>query len=196
MSTYSATPPTDEGLVAEAKSGNQAAFVELWARHSNSAIRTAQSIVRNQEDAEDLIQDVWIKVYVHLKTFDGRAKFSTWLTRITINSALMSLRRRRTRAEISMDLLDGETGRSNEIADRKKNTEDLLVQHETAEHLRLAIGRLRPTLKSVVQVYQSNEGSLKEVAELTGISVAATKSPLLRARQILRTRLWTARVRS
>jgi len=76
-----------------------------------------------------------MKVYVHLKTFDGRAKFSTWLTRSTINSALMSLRRRRTRAEISMDLLDGETRRSNEIADRKKNTEDLLVQHETAEHL-------------------------------------------------------------
>jgi len=135
-----------------------------------------------------------MKVYVHLKTFDGRAKFSTWLTRSTINSALMSLRRR-TRAEISMDLLDGETRRSNEIADRKTNTEDLLVQHETAEHLRLAIGRLRPTLRSVVQVYQSNEGSLKEVAELTGISVAATKSRLLRARQILRTRLWTAKVR-
>ena len=85
---------TDEVLVAEAQSGDHLAFVELWTRHSNSAFRVVYRITGNQEDSEDVIQDAWIKAYVHLNTFDGRAKFSTWLTRIAINSALMILRRK------------------------------------------------------------------------------------------------------
>src|ERR1700723_2580335 len=97
---------TDEVLVAAAKSGDHAAFVELWARHSNTAFKTAYRIMRNQDDAEDAIQEAWMKAYVHLNTFDGRAKFSTWLTRITINSALMTLRRRRTHPETSMEVDD------------------------------------------------------------------------------------------
>ena len=181
-----ATPLPDEDLVAAAKSGDHSAFAELWARHSTTAFKAAYRIMRNQDDAEDMIQDAWMKAYVHLNSFDGRAKFSTWLTRITINSALMSLRRRRTRPEISMDVLDGEAGQSYKIADQRNNAEELLVRHETAVHLGRAIGRLRPTLRSVVEIHQSNDGSIREVAELAGISVPATKSRLLRARRILR----------
>jgi RNA polymerase sigma-70 factor (ECF subfamily) len=177
-----APPITDEALVAAAKSGNHSAFVELWARHSNLAFRTACRIIRNHDDAEDLIQDVWIKVYVHLETFDGRAKFSTWLTRITINSALMTLRQRRTHPEISMEAAVGETKQCYEIADRGKNIEEFFVRHEIAEHLRLAIGHLRPALRNAVKIHQSHHCSIKQVAELAGISVAATKSRLLRAR--------------
>jgi RNA polymerase sigma-70 factor, ECF subfamily len=181
-----ATPPTDEGLVAAAKSGDHAAFVELWARHSNTAFKTAYRIMRNQDDAEDAIQEAWMKAYVHLNTFDGRAKFSTWLTRITINSALMTLRRRRTHPETSMEVDDDQIRQSQEIADGTKDTEGLLVRQERAEHLRLAIGRLRPNLRSVVEIHQLNDGSVKELAELAGISIAATKSRLLRARKALR----------
>jgi len=177
---------TDEVLVAAAKSGDHLAFVELWTRHSNSAFRMVYRITGNQEDSEDVIQDAWIKAYVHLNTFDGRAKFSTWLTRIAINSALMVLRRKRARPETSMEITDGDTWPYREIADQTKNVEELYARHERVEHLRRAICHLQPTLRDVVELRQSNDRSVKEIAELAGISVAATKSRLLRARKILR----------
>src|SRR5277367_148384 len=87
---------TDEALVAAAKLGDHPAFLELWTRHSSRVFKTAYSITRKREDAEDAIQDAWMKAYRHLNTFDGRAKFSTWLTRIAMNSSLMILRRKRS----------------------------------------------------------------------------------------------------
>ena len=176
----------DEDLVAAAKLRDHPAFVELWTRHSNTAFKMAYRITGNRDDAEDVIQDAWMKAYVHLETFDGRAKFSTWLTRIAINSALMALRRRRARPETSMEIMDGETWQPREIADPAKDVEELYARHETVEHLRQAICRLKPALRDVVEIHQSNDGSVKEIAELAGISVAATKSRLLRARSILR----------
>jgi RNA polymerase sigma-70 factor, ECF subfamily len=177
---------TDEVLVAAAKLGDRLAFVELWARHSNTAYRVVYRIAGNHEDAEDVIQDAWIKAYVHLNTFDGRAKFSTWLTRIAINSALMILRRKRARPETSMEITDGDTWPYREIADQTKNVEELYARHERVERLRRAICHLQPSLRNVVELRQSDDRSVKEIAELAGISVAATKSRLLRARKILR----------
>jgi RNA polymerase sigma-70 factor (ECF subfamily) len=177
---------TDEVLVAAAKSGNHPAFVELWKRYSNTTFKVAYRITKSRDDADDVIQDAWMKAYIHLKAFDGRAKFSTWLTRIAINSALMTLRRRRAHPETSMEITDGETWQHREIADQTKDVEELYTRHERAEHLRRAICRLQPTLRNVVEIHQSNYHSVKEIAELAGISVAATKSRLLRARNILR----------
>jgi RNA polymerase sigma-70 factor (ECF subfamily) len=97
------TAPTDEVLVAAAKLGDHHSFAELWTRHSKTAFNMAYRITGNRDDAEDAIQDAWMKAYTHLNTFDGRAKFSTWLTRIAINSALMILRRKRSHPESSMD---------------------------------------------------------------------------------------------
>jgi RNA polymerase sigma-70 factor, ECF subfamily len=123
--------------------------------------------------------------HVHLNTFDGRAKFSTWLTRITINLALLILRRRNTRAETPMERIDDDWQQW-EIPDRTKDVEQLYAQHERIEQLRVAIGRLRPVLRSVVEIYQSDQRSIKEVAEVACLSIAATKSRLLRARRIHR----------
>ena len=177
---------TDEVLVAAAKLGDHLAFVELWARHSNTAFRMVYRITGNHEDAEDVLQDAWIKAYVHLNTFDGRAKFSTWLTRIAINSALMILRRKRARPETSMEITVGDTRPYREIADQTKNVEELYARHERVERLRRAICHLQPTLRNVVELRRSDDRSIKEIAEFAGISVAATKSRLLRARKILR----------
>jgi RNA polymerase sigma-70 factor (ECF subfamily) len=177
---------TDEVLVAAAKLGDRLAFVELWARHSNTAFRMVYRITGNHEDAEDVLQDAWIKAYVHLNTFDGRAKFSTWLTRIAINSALMILRRKRARPETSMEITDGDTWPYREIADQTKNVEELYARHESVERLRRAIRCLKPPLRSVVEFYQANDSSLKEVSEFAGISVAAAKSRLSRAKKTLR----------
>jgi RNA polymerase sigma-70 factor, ECF subfamily len=177
---------TDEVLVAAAKSGDHLAFVELWTRHSNSAFKIAYRIMGNRDDAEDASQDAWMKAYVHLNTFDGRAKFSTWLTRIAINSSLMILRRKRSHPETSMEITDGDTWQHWDIADQAKNVEELYARHERVERLRRAICCLKPSLRSVLEIHQSNDSSLRELAEFAGISVAATKSRLSRAKKTLR----------
>jgi RNA polymerase sigma-70 factor (ECF subfamily) len=177
---------TDEVLVAAAKSGDHLAFAELWMRHRNKAFKIAYRIMGNRDDAEDAIQDAWMKAYVHLNTFGERAKFSTWLTRITINSALMTLRWKRAHPETSMVVTEGDTWRHREITDQTKDLEEFYARHERGEHLRRAICCLQPTLRNVVEIHQLNDLSVKEVAELAGLSVAATKSRLLRARVILR----------
>jgi RNA polymerase sigma-70 factor (ECF subfamily) len=103
-----------------------------------------------------------------------------------INSALMTLRRKRAHPETSMEIRDGETWQPLEFADQTKNVDELYVRHERAERLRRAICRLKPPLRNVVEIHQSNDSSVKEIAELAGLSVAATKSRLLRARAALR----------
>jgi RNA polymerase sigma-70 factor (ECF subfamily) len=182
---FDVSDATDELLITTAKSGDHPAFVELWTRHSKTAFNMAYRITGNRDDAEDVVQDAWMKAYTHLNTFDGRAKFSTWLTRIAINSALMILRRKRARPETSMEFTDGDSWQHWEIADQTKNVEELYARREAAQRLRRAICRLQPALRSVVEIHQSNDSSVKETAELAGISVAATKSRLLRARKIL-----------
>ncbi|HEY6765200.1 MAG TPA: sigma-70 family RNA polymerase sigma factor [Candidatus Sulfotelmatobacter sp.] len=181
-----AAAATDEVLVGAAKLGGRSAFADLWERHSSTVFKVAYRITKNRNDAEDVIQDAWMSAYVHLNTFDGRAKFSTWLTRIVINSALMTLRRKRAHPETSMEITDGETWQHWEIADQTKDVEEVYVRHERIERLRRAICRLQPSLRNVVEIHQSNDSSVKEIAELAGLSVAATKSRLLRARRALR----------
>jgi RNA polymerase sigma factor (sigma-70 family) len=177
----------DEMLVTAARSGEHLAFSELWNRHSKMAFNTMYRITRNRQDAEDALQDAFLKAFVHLKSFDGRSAFSTWLTRIAINSALMILRKRRTHPEVSIDGCDdGESWQHWEFADRRVNTEESYEQQEREIHLKRAIHRLRPALRSVIEIQQHHDKSVKEIAEVAGISVAATKSRLLRARTMLR----------
>src|ERR1700733_12808410 len=184
--TFVATAPTDESLIAAAKSGDHPAFLELWTRHSSRALKTAYRITGNRYDAEDAFQDTWMRAYMHLNAFDGRAQFSTWLGRIAINSSLMILRRKRSHPETSMEITDSDTWQHWDIADRAKNVEELYARHESVERLRRAIRCLTPPLRSVVEFYQANDSSLNDLAEFAGISVAATKSRLYRAKKTLR----------
>jgi len=183
---FVAPASTDEVLVAAAKSGDYQAFVELWTRHTTRVFKTTYRITGNREDAEDAMQDVWMKAHLHLAAFNGRAQFTTWLTRIAINTSLMILRKKRVRPESPMDTGDDDTRQYREIADQTKNAEELYTGKERVERLRRAICRLQPILRNVVEIHQFENCSVKEVAELAGISVAATKSRLLRARRILR----------
>jgi RNA polymerase sigma-70 factor (ECF subfamily) len=177
---------TDEILVEAAQLGDRPAFAELWKRHSSKPYKMVYRITGNQEDAEDVIQDAWMKAYSHLKTFDGRSAFSTWLTRIAINAALMKLRRKRTHPEHPMESTDGDSWQQVEIADQTKDVEQQYIGYETAQRARRAIGGLTPSLRAVVEIHQSNDLSVKEIAGLVGISITATKSRLFRARTILR----------
>ena len=183
-----ATAP-DDVLVAAAKLGDRPAFTELWERHSHCAFSAAYRVTKNRADAEDSVQDAWMKVYLHLETFDGRAAFSTWVTRIAINSALMMLRKKRYHPETPLEAGEGQAQRYWEIPDRSMDAETRLIARESVNRLRREFHRLKPGLRKVVEIRESNDASLREIASLSGITVAATKSRLMRARKILQ-RAW------
>ena len=177
----------DETLVAAAKDGENLAFVEICDRYSKWVFRTIYRITRNQEDAEDALQEAFLSAFIHLKSFDCRAKFSTWLTRIAINSALMTLRKKRAHPETSIDnSSDDEGWQVWEMPDQTIDIESYYIQREREMQLKHAIHHLRPALRNVVEIQQLHDGSIKEIAKNAGISVAATKSRLLRARVALR----------
>jgi RNA polymerase sigma factor (sigma-70 family) len=178
---------SDEVLVAAAKAGENLAFVEICNRYSMWISRTIYRITRNQEDSEDALQEAFLSAFLHLKSFDGRSKFSTWLTRIAINSALMTLRKRRTHLEISIDsYIDDGTWKPWEMPDQTADIELRYAQRERENILRQAVHRLRPALREVVEIQRMHDGSVREIAKIAGISIAATKSRLLRARVALR----------
>jgi RNA polymerase sigma-70 factor (ECF subfamily) len=183
-----ATVP-DDVLVAAAKLGDRPAFTELWERHSHCAFSAAYRVTKNRADAEDSVQDAWMKAYLHLETFDGRAAFSTWVTRIAINSALMMLRKKRHHPETPLEAGEGQARRYWEIPDRSMDAETRLIARESVNRLRREFRRLKPGLRKVVEIRESNDASLREIASLSGITVAATKSRLMRARKILQ-RAW------
>jgi RNA polymerase sigma factor (sigma-70 family) len=180
-------PLNDEDLVALAKLGQEEAFAELWRRHSTKIHRTLCRITRHSQDAEDALQDTFLKVHLHLSGFDGRSKFSTWLTRIAINSALMVLRKRRRCPQLSMDCDWG--SRDNvawDVPDRSPSAETLVLHQELLSHLDAAVERLRPAFREIINLQLSDESSNLHIAKRIGISLPATKSRALRARGALR----------
>jgi RNA polymerase sigma factor (sigma-70 family) len=179
---------SDERLVEAAQNGYPTAFDTLCERYARRVFRTAHRVARNREDAEDAVQDALLRAFVHIRDFDGRSSFVTWLTRIAINSALMILRKRRTTLEVVTNDSDdfAATEQSYRIPDRAPNPEKRYLQNEAARALKNAVQALRPSLREVVEIQQLQERSLQETAEMMCISVAATKSRLLHARVALR----------
>ena len=151
--------------------------------------RAAYRIVKNREDAEDLAQETFLKAFAHLQSFNGAAKFSTWLVRIGINAALGELRRRRSRPEASFDnLSNGDSQWHWEIQDKAIDTEADLLRSEMIDWMNRSIDRLNPTLRTVVEMQQKHDYSHLEIALLANLSVPAVKSRLSRARRALRER--------
>jgi len=182
---------TDDLLTLAAKSGNESAFVELSRRHSNKIQRLAYRILGNSEDATDVLQESLLKAFKNLARFRGTSSFSTWITRIAINSALMELRRRRGRVEISYDRSTDFAGIVEpwEFPDPSPDPEHLCARHETEKLLRREIHRLPGSCQTVVELYLVEGPSNSEIAEVLGITVPAAKSRLLRAREKLRASL-------
>lgn len=178
---------SDDSLVLVAQSGDHDAFMELRRRHAKKLLPRIYRITRSWEDAEDVLQDSFLKAFVHLKSFEGRSSFSSWLTRIAINSALMMLRKRRV-VEISIDApaIEGEHWSGWELADNGKNPEEACVQRELEQHLRHVTRRLRPALRKVVHLRRTEGYSTSEIAAVLGISPSAAKSRLMRAKTALR----------
>jgi len=178
----------EKDLVAAAKHGHTVAFDVLWERLAPRILRALYRITKNRDDAEDALQDAFLSAYVHIAGFDGRSAFSTWLTRIAMNSALMMLRKKRTTREISLDDSpdSGAKAASWEIPDHAPNPEKGYAQQERENILHGAISTLRPTIRKVIELHQLKEHSMKETAEIIGISVTAAKARLFHARAALR----------
>ena len=175
-------------LVAVARSGDSSAFVELSKRHSKRVLHKIYRITNNWQDAEDVLQESLLRAFVHFHTYECRASFSTWLTRIAINTALMLLRKRRgaLRSAIDSPLDDFAQSENWEPRDNRDNPEQHYARQQRAGMLRGAMLRLRPKSRRVLELQQAGELSTKEISRSLGISEPAVKSRLLRAKIALR----------
>jgi RNA polymerase sigma-70 factor (ECF subfamily) len=185
-------PPSEESILVEAaRSGNIGAFESLVRRYDRNVFRIAQHITQNREDAEDVVQDAFLKAYQNLGQFQGQSKFYTWLVRIAVNEALMRLRRRRPERMVSIDedVKTEEDSMPREIADWSPNPEQQYTQSELKDILGKTIQGLPPSFRTVFVLRDVEGLSTEETASALELSVPAVKSRLLRARLQLRERL-------
>jgi RNA polymerase sigma factor (sigma-70 family) len=181
----------DARLLAAAKSGESIAFGELFSRYKRRIFHLAQRIMRNHEDAEDVVQEAFQLAFVHLHDFKGGARFSTWLSRIAINVALMKLRKKARKVEISIDEHSESDDMSfrDAVTDLAPNPEQDCLRQERSQILREALAELRPNARRVLELYELEGRSMKEIAERLGISIPAVKARIFHARPKMRREL-------
>ena len=186
-----ATTFDEPALVARAKEGDANAFAELVNHYDRRVFRMAKQITQNDEDAEDVLQETFLKAYSHLDDFQGNSKFYTWLVRIAVNEALMKLRKRRSDKTVPLDepIDTGEDVVAREIAVWDENPEDTYSREELGKILDEAVQSLKPAYRTVFVLRDIEEMSIEETAEALNLSISAVKSRLLRARLQLRDKL-------
>jgi len=178
-------------LVAAAKRGDSAAFEILCKQSANTVFHVARRMMRNNEDAEDVVQESFQQAFIHLKSFNGDSRFSTWLSRIAINSALMKLRKKHRLWDVSLDE-SAETEEPSariEVEDQGPNPEQLYAQKERRRILSEAMNELSPGMRKAIELRELDERSTEETARLMGISVGAVKARVFHGRRKLRERL-------
>ena len=178
-------------ILALARQGDARAFSELMRKYEGKIFRLAQHITQNREDAEDVLQETFLKAYEHLDQFKGDSKFYTWVVRIAVNQALMKLRKRKTDRTVSMDegIDTGEDTVIREIAAWDENPEQRFSREELGDILDEAVQSLAPAYRTVFVLRDIDELSTEETADALDLSVPAVKSRLLRARLQLREKL-------
>ena len=179
----------DQDLVSQVLSGNLQAFEDLVRRHDRRVYRVTLAITQNKEDAEDAMQDAFLKALEHLNQFAGNARFSTWLTRIAVNEALQRLRKRGRFDSLEEPIDLGDSLVPQQLADWRDNPEQLYAKEELRQLLEKAIGSLPPIYRTVFVVRDVEHLSNEEAAAVLDLSVPAIKSRLLRARLMMRERL-------
>jgi RNA polymerase sigma-70 factor, ECF subfamily len=178
-------------LVAEAKAGSYAAFEELVSRYEKKIYRLGINLTGNPEDAEDVLQETFLKAFQHLPDFREDSRFYTWIVRIAVNEGLMKLRKRRSDKSVPMEDTVDEEGSvmPREVADWRPNPEQQLAQVELETILNDAARALPPTFRTVFFLRDVEGLSTQETAELLGLTVSAVKARLFRARLQLRDEL-------
>lgn len=177
-------------LVEAAKRGDEDAFARLFRRYSPKVYRSLVRILKDGKDAEDAVQETFLKAFLHLNTFEGKSRFSTWLLRIGINSALMELRKRQARRLIPLEGGDDENPlRQMDIADSRVDIHGACEVLELETNLKKALRRLKPAMRETFEIYQRLNCSHEDLAAMTHTSVATVKSRIFRARRALRVSL-------
>ena len=181
----------EQMLVAAARHGDEQAFETLFKRHQQRVLRVVMRYTRVREDAEDIVQQSFHKAFVHLSRFEGKSSFSTWLTRIAINEALMFLRSIGAVREVSID--DGGEAEANPsslgISDSRQDPEASYLERERARLLLSTLKSLRPRTRQALELRELAEFSTEQTAEQMGLSVGAVKARIFHGRRKLRERL-------
>ncbi|MCU1272183.1 MAG: polymerase, sigma-24 subunit, subfamily [Acidobacteriaceae bacterium] len=184
----------DAELVLASKAGDIAAFDQLVTRYNCKLLRIAQHITHNFDDAQDAVQETFLKAFQKLGEFRGDSKFSTWLFRIAVNQSLMGLRKQRTKQRAGAEFpinIDEEGRLPIDFSDWRPNPEEMYKTSELRELLTIALQELRPALRVVFVLHDVEGHTLRETAEALDLTLAAVKTRSLRARLILRERLST-----
>jgi RNA polymerase sigma-70 factor (ECF subfamily) len=190
-----AARPSDEDLVARARGKDEAAFEELVSRYEDKLYRLAMRFVRNEIDAQEILQEAFLSAWRHLPTFEGRAQFGSWMYRVTVNAALMLLRSRTRHPEVAVDDVDptalnqavaesGQMARS--TTNWSQRPDEQLQSEELRKHIQSSVDALPEGLRTVFLLRDVEELSTEDTAELLGLSVPAVKTRLHRARLALR----------
>jgi len=182
------TASNDLDLVHAAQNGDVSAFEQLVERYDRKLLRIAEHVTHNREDSQDVVQEAFLKAFQHLNDFREDSKFSIWLIRITLNQALMKLRKQRTTKEVSIDedfQADGDI-LPREVTDWAPNPEDLYRASELRDILIKTLEELRPILRTVFVLRDIEGLSIDQTAEVLSLSNSAVKARLWRARLQLR----------
>lgn len=188
--------PKESALVARLKRGDQAAFEEVVALYEGKVFNLARGLTRNEQDAQDAVQDTFLSVFKNVGAFKGDSSLSTWIYRITVNAALMKMRRRKhddrtVPVDEAMPGFDEDGHRVTSLPDWTPRADEMLLNAELGGQLRKAIAELEPEYRTVLIMRDQEEMSNEEVAAVLGLSVAAIKSRLHRARIFVRERVKT-----
>jgi RNA polymerase sigma-70 factor (ECF subfamily) len=178
-------------FVAAAKRGDSTAFETLCKQAATTVFHVAWRMMRNNEDAEDVLQESFQQAFIYLGSFNGASRFSTWLTRIAINAALMRLRKKNRLKDVSLDepVETEESSTRIDIEDLALNPEQLCAQEERQRILSEAMNALTPGTRKVIELRELDERSAEETAQIMGISVSAVKARVFHGRRKLRERL-------
>jgi RNA polymerase sigma-70 factor (ECF subfamily) len=180
----------EHAFLVAAKHGDSAAFDVLCKHSATTVYHVARRIMRSDEDAEDVVQESYQQAFVHLKSFNGDSRFSTWLSRIAINAALMNLRKKHPR-DVSLDESAESEQQSSriDVEDQSLNPEQLYAQKEHQRILSEAMKDLTPGMRKAIELRELDERSTEETARIMGISVGAVKARVFHGRRKLRERL-------
>lgn len=182
---------TDEQLVKECLKGDQSSFGELMNRYTTKAFGLCLRLTKNREDAEEVLQDVFVTVYTKLKNFEGKSSFSSWLYRITVNAAFMKLRKRKQSSRVTNidDLSSFDRDRVQNLSADTKLVDEATAIRELNVSLWEAINRLPEEYRPVFVLRDVDGLSTKQVGKILNLTQPAVKSRLHRSRMILRKRL-------
>ena len=181
----------EDAFLLAAKRGDSAAFEILCKQSASTIFHMARRMMRNNEDAEDVVQESFQQAFIHLKNFNGDSRFSTWLSRIAINAALMKLRKKHRLWDVSLDE-SAQTEESSfwiEAEDQGPTPEQLYAQKEQERILAKAMSELAPGIRKAIELRELGERSTEETAQIMGISVGAVKARIFHGRKKLRERL-------